>query len=352
MKVLFNPIYSYNNFSLKKNSAKIEQLPDKNIKSSLECMALYNQIHFKNNPTPIYAMDYYGRIKRFDIISQAGAFLNIAQEHIYNVLNGKNILAGGYAFTYAKDIEKEDGFDNEKLKALTSKFSKGNNTPVYAIDYSGKLTRFNNIQEAKEKLNLKRVYKDGSKNSKKECVIISANELDLRRDNGKVIFDIFSKPEIDYEKLEKILYDMSRRPNMPIYLVNKDKEAIRFINPKEAQEKMGIYVGNISRCLTGASNHTNGWAVIRAYDIELRDKKCQVITDKKGKPLLDEEKLEEISQKSLKRNSHQVSLLDVKTGEIFEFKSNTEAAKFLGISKQLFGRICKTHDFYKGYNIL
>ena len=235
---------------------------------------------------------------------------------------------------------------------MTDKFSKGLSVPIYLIDYSGKITRFENSNEAKEKLGIKHVFTGGKRNSDNRNFFVNANELDLRRDNGKVILDIFGNPEIDYKKLYKILIEMSGRPSKPLYLIDKNKNAVRFNSAKEITQKVGISSGDISKCLNGDILHVKGYVVVNAFDIELRDEKCRIMTDKKGVPLIDKQKVADYATLLDVKRKQAVSFKNIETGEVVEFESKKKAAEFFGITRQRLDSVLKTKTEYKGYYII
>lgn len=345
-----------NNSFIRTNTANFvanKQEQKKNFKSSLECFAVYNQISFKNKPIPLYAMDYYGRTKRFESILEASVVLDCSQSQIINALKGKMHLVNGLAISTAANLENEDNsLNNTKLREMTDKFSKGLSVPIYLIDYSGKITRFENSNEAKEKLGIKHVFTGGKRNSDNRNFFVNANELDLRRDNGRVILDIFGKPEINYKKLYKILIEMSGRSSMPVYLIDKNKKAIRLNSPKEAMQQFNILSEQIGKCLRGEILHTKGYVIVNAFDIELRDEKCQIITDKNGTPLLDEQKVADYALLLDIKRKQPVVLKNIQTGEIIELESKKKAAEFFGITRQRLDSVLKTKTEYKGYYII
>ena len=352
MKINLNLTTLKNNF-VKQKPKTIKAKEKYNVQSSLECLAVYNQISFKSKPMPLYAMDYYGRTKRFDSIVQASEMLGCSQAHIIKVLKGELHLANGLALGYASDLENEDKSLNEaKLKELSKKFSSGLNLPIYMVDYSGKVTRFKNSAQAKEELGIEQIYTNGEKKSSNGLFFINANELDLRRDNGRVILDIFGKPEINYKKLYKILIEMSGRSSMPVYLIDKNKKAIRLNSPKEAMQQFNISSEQIGKCLRGEILHTKGYVIVNAFDIELRDEKCQIITDKNGTPLLDEQKVADYALLLDIKRKQPVVLKNIQTGEIIELESKKKAAEFFGITRQRLDSVLKTKTEYKGYYII
>lgn len=352
MKINLNLTTLKNNF-VKQKPKTIKPKEKHEVQSSLECLAVYNQISFKNKPMPLYAMDYYGRTKRFDSIVQASEMLGCSQAHIIKVLKGELHLANGLALSYASDLENKDKSLNEaKLKELSKKFSSGLNLPIYMVDYSGKVTRFKNSAQAKEELGIEQIYTNGEKKSSNGLFFINANELDLRRDNGKVILDIFGNPEIDYKKLYKILIEMSGRPSKPLYLIDKNKNAVRFNSAKEITQKVGISSGDISKCLNGDILHVKGYVIVNAFDIELRDEKCRIMTDKKGAPLIDKQKVADYATLLDVKRKQAVSFKNIETGEVLEFESKMKAAEFFGITRQRLDSVLKTKTEFKGYYIL
>jgi len=347
-----SPVTRYNDFY----SCSVRLKENQKIKSAFYVSNTSKEISFGSKE--VYVLDYYGNAQKFNSVKDAANFFNCTVGEIGRRIKNDYGLMHGFVVAYADNVETKDKtLDKEKIRQLMFNYTLGEKAPIYDISPLGELTRYENSKEAREKLGLKSKLHLDAYQRYQGHLFVRANYLDLRDDDGKIIFNSSGKPAVDTKKLNKILYE-ERVPAVKkaVYLIDKNGNATRFNDLKELSDKMGFsfaYINNYMRGLLPSNVH--GYDILRASDIEYYDSNGSLLVDDLGNPILNQEKIEQLlssrksKEKTYKREG--VRLVDHLTNEEFEFESKAQAAKFLGISRQRFDIISKTRDYYNNYTI-
>lgn len=170
---------------------------------------------------PVYSIDYYGNIKKYNNAKDASNPLGITESNINRVLNQTNLATRGYVFISAFDVEMrnkngkllkdENGKPIIDIKAINKareNFLKtGTNYPIVQIDKNGNITRFRSIKEASEKTSdstnaIAHSLSMGRKCQKK-YIYVRLEHVVLVDENGDVMCDENNDFAIDYDKLER-----------------------------------------------------------------------------------------------------------------------------------------------------
>lgn len=174
------------------------------------------------NSQPIYSVDYFGNIKRYNSIKDASISLGIADSNISRVLNQINITIRGYVFISAFDVEMRDKngkllrdendkpvVDTKAIDKVRENFLKiGKNYSIVRIDKDGNVTRFKNIKEASENSSNSAyaIRQSLTENAKypKNYAYVRLSDVVLLNKFGDVVYDENNDFAIDYKKIERI----------------------------------------------------------------------------------------------------------------------------------------------------
>ena len=223
----------------------------------------------------IYAISPDGEFIKFETRKEAAETLKVDAPSITHCLQGKAKTVKGYAFVYAKDIEKKDELGNvyvpkETIDLLLT-FTKKENA-IYSILPDGTYKKFNSQAEAQRfyKLFDNAVHKCVNEELKtvQGMTFVRASEIEKCNAGGE--------KQVDEKKLEKYL----KRFKSPIYAVDEKGNYIKFATRKEAAETLHIDGPSISACLSGKTNRAGNYTFVRADEIEEKDEKGEIIIPK------------------------------------------------------------------------
>lgn len=174
---------------------------------------------------PVYSIDYYGNIKKYNNAKDASNPLGITDSNINRVLNQTNLATRGYIFISAFDVEMrnkngkllkdENGKPIIDIKAINKareNFLKiRTNYPIVRIDKNGNITRFRSIKEASEETSdstnaITHSLSMGRKCQKK-YIYERLEHVVLVDKYGDVVYDENNDFAIDYDKVKKIIQD-------------------------------------------------------------------------------------------------------------------------------------------------
>ena len=328
-----------------------------NYYKSLDCLAAYNQVSFLGKLKPVYAMDYYGNLQRFSCIKDMKTALS-AQYNETTVKGESHNTSKGNVISLASRLEiiKEDGeieLDKSQLKQMTEVFSYGQNVPLYLINPLGEIKRFETSAQAKEAIGVDGLYTHGSRNSKEGCFFIPANDIEVRDENGKIIFNESGKPLVDYQKLDEFIETMPDSKEYPIFLLYRDGHVVFANSIDDACNKKGYKREVLLKSVRTGKPTKNGILVLKAKTYIKRNADNSAFRDEIGCCVADEEKIQKVLNEKFKNNKgFVVKLFDLNTGETLVFNSVTEVAKHLGVSKQAVNYANKYGKTCKGWKVI
>ncbi len=187
---------------------------------------------------------------------------------------------------------------------------------VYAIDYDGNYEKIESISKAKNTIP-----------SAIEAVLNGrCTALD---DKTYIYADCAETPEgkIDTNAIYKAILRFQNAQNQPIYAIDFYGNLQRFSNRKEASIAFNIPLNNINQALNHVIETTNGYAFIRAFDVEMRDKDGKLLKDENSKPILDMETINKLRERFLYAGKgFAIVSIDIK-GNIIQYQNLKEAAK-------------------------
>lgn len=180
-------------------------------------------LNFKDaDNQPIYSIDFYGNMQRFDSVPSASKILGINTSNIVGVLLDYQKATFDYTFIKAFDVELRDKsgkilkgennnpiLDIELINKKRAKFlDKGKGYPVVSIDKEGNVKQYGNTDAAMLDLNCAR--KNISQSianlaiTQKQYVFTRLSDVVQVDEFGDVVFDCDNNFVIDCEKIEEI----------------------------------------------------------------------------------------------------------------------------------------------------
>lgn len=174
------------------------------------------------NSQPIYSIDYFGNIQKFDNISDVAIELGISKSQVSLVLSGRRPTAGEYIFVKAFDVELRDRngkilkdennnpiVDVDLINKLREKFIyKDREYPILRVDRKGNVKHYKNLQEAALDMNCKKINIEQSlRNGKTTCkdyTFVRMSDVVQIDEFGDVVFDEDNNPVVDYVKVEEV----------------------------------------------------------------------------------------------------------------------------------------------------
>lgn len=257
-------------------SSEIEQEDDSgnvivnNDKIATIAQALEESEALKDKPIPIYAIDRKGNYRKFPSKYNAAKVLKINPAHINRILNKELKTSKEYTFVFPDEIENEAQnseklVDGSKLADVVFSAFEGKSTPIYAVDKNGIYQKFPSAKNAAEVLSLEPANISKCLNGeRKRCgnyTFVRADEIETT--------DTFGDVSIDIDTLQKINLEMRIKDSfVPVYSVSSNGNCKRFESKKHAADFLGINIGSIGQCLLGYNEVVNGYAFVRAEDVE------------------------------------------------------------------------------------
>lgn len=283
MKILNNPICRINNqikqdninFQNTKNHRPVENL------NGLNCISNYN-IPFCSRGA-VYAINYDGNYEKIKNAAEAGK--KYSGNAVYACLNGQTYASSDKVFIYADEIENEDGEVNSTAiqKALLN-FKYANNQPIYSIDFDGNMERFDSPKDAYGKVavsnsRINQILEDTLETSK-GYTFVRAFDVELRDENGKLLFDEDMKPLVDIKKInkarEKILHTQR---DFPVIMVSADGETKTYKNLKDVADDIGYAYQNVAKALSSTRTIQNKYILLQLSDVVKVDESGDVEFD-------------------------------------------------------------------------
>lgn len=298
MKITFNPIYS-SNISTKQNKINASN-PQQNSKTQnlngLECISGYN-IHFCAK-TPVYIINYDGSYEKFE--SQAEAGKKHGGFTIRSCLDGKIYASGSKILVYADEFENPDKEVNTSaINKILLNFKYASKQPLYSIDFSGNIQRYDSVKEATEKTGISQSeisnILSGKSEISKGYTFAKAFDIESRDENGKLMLDENDKPIVDIKKLNKARENfLKTKKNFPIVSINKNGEIKLYQNSKEIADELGTTKNNIIDAVYNDNVVSNNYIFMRLSDIVEIDEFGNIMYDENNDYKLDEAKIRNI----------------------------------------------------------
>ena len=274
---------------------------------------LYINFCSQKRNQPVYAVDAYKNVQKFETRKEAANALGVSPTTISGVLQGQYNRSGIYTFLSPEEIEKIDDDGNIKLDAKKLESAKNKIiTAIYAIDKDKNFTRYETQKEASLSLdiatgNISRCLLTAGKSN--GYVFVSATEIEKVDEDGNVVIDV--------EKIEKLSAKLTE--DEAIYVID-NKGCFQKFNPiNETAEATGVNPSDLTKGFNGFKKVIDGNTFVKAKNLET--KKVN------GDFVIDEDKLIAL----FIPNRFSLFALDIKGNPIF-FKTQTEASRELGIS--------------------
>lgn len=174
------------------------------------------------NSQPIYAIDYFGNIQRFDNITQASIELKIDKAHISLFLTQSRETAREHIFIKAFDVELRDKsgkllkdengnpiLDIATINKEREKFLYRNRKfPVARIAKDGTVKTYANMEQASTDMNCKKAHIDASYRNQGithgSYTFVRLSDVVLLNEFGDVVFDENNDFVIDYNKVKEL----------------------------------------------------------------------------------------------------------------------------------------------------
>lgn len=282
MKISVNPIYQ---IPIKQNhvncSKNITISPKEQKLNALECISNYN-IPFCSHGA-VYAINYDGNYEKIKNAAEAGK--KYSGNAVYACLNGQTYASSDKVFIYADEIENEDGEVNSTAiqKALLN-FKYANNQPIYSIDFDGNLERFASPKDAYGKVavsnsRINQILEDTLETSK-GYTFVRAFDVELRDENGKLLFDEDMKPLVDMKKINKAREKIiCTERDFPVIMVSADGETKPYKNLKDVANDIGTAYQNVAKALSSTRTIQNKYILLRLSDVVKVDESGDVEFD-------------------------------------------------------------------------
>lgn len=160
------------------------------------------------------------------------------------------------------------------------------NQPVYSVDENKNLQKFDTRKIAAETLGVNSSAISGvlagHYNRAGMYTFFAPEEIEKMNSAGEI--------QIDTQKVQEAQYKITPA----IYVIDKDKNYMRFNSQIEASRTLGVATGNISRCIHSEAGKCRGFIFVLASEIEK--------TDENGNEVVDIAKIEKLAN-SLNQDS-------------------------------------------------
>ncbi|MBQ4645775.1 MAG: hypothetical protein IJB79_00340 [Candidatus Gastranaerophilales bacterium] len=323
-------------------------IPDKKKINKLRETFLYSQ---KNFPIVVISKDKKTRI--FPTIKEAGNQLPIAVSAIIRALNNPQYGVKKCAVARLSDVVLKDSegnvvfsednnfvLDDEKLQKTYLNYFEvdetkqisfcGNPRKIYAYDYEGNSFQFDGRPQAAQTLGMSRSRITDSIRKEEIThgyVFALADDIEMINDEGESVLDL--------EKVQKLMETFSRAYSIPICTIGLDGKINRYLNYKDAQQKVGIPEGRISDVIYRDNRfyESKGILIVKEPEILLRDEYSRIKKDKDGNYLYDLDKVSKLMEGFMTGKIRPIIARNCETDEVLTFKSATEAARYFNLSK-------------------
>ena len=274
---------------------------------------LYINFGSQKKNQPVYAVDAYKNVQRFETRKEAATALGVSPTIISGVLQGQLNRTGNYTFLSPEEIERVDDDGNIKIDAKKLEEAKNKIvTAIYVIDKHKNYIRYETQKEASLSLgvatgNISRCLLTAGKSN--GYVFVSATEVEKVDEKGNVVIDV--------EKIEKLSAKLTE--DEAIYVLDEKGGFQRFNTINETAEATGVNPADLTKGFNGFKKVIGKNTFVKAKNLET--KKVD------GSFVLDEDKLIAL----FVPNRFSLFALDRKGNPIF-FKTQTEAARKLGVA--------------------
>ena len=285
---------------------------------------LYN-ISFARKKIPVYALDEKGNYQRFNSKTDASKAIGVTTPEIVRSAENRFHRAGGYFIVNADELEKRN--DNGEIIVYQKDIDeilayRTINKAIYAIDKKGNYKKFQTISDASKELDIDRRAISSALSNKHKTAngyfFVHANTLELSDENGNIT--------VDSKKIKELI---EKKPQHPIYAIDKQGNYIKFSNQDEASKSLGVSRQRIAQVLNSRNSTCSGYYIVSADKVESENNE--------GKVLIDKAKVEEILiKKSILTRSRSAGMIkkvyaiDSK-GNYRKFNSRQEASMTLGV---------------------
>ena len=194
--------------------------------------------------------------------------------------------------------------------------------PVYCVNRDGTVVKFESKIAASQFLNLP--YSSvasslkGRLHETKGYCFLSAKDVEIVQEDGTT--------KVDEAVLKKARESFEKAKTMPVYALDYDGNLTRYDSQTAASKDLEISISSISKCVLKDSHSAGRYIFIPASELEIRNNAGILIQDKKGRPILDSEKIRQELQRFSKAYRGAICLIDY-LGNIQVFETEQQAAK-------------------------
>ncbi len=279
------------------------------------------------NESSFYAIDTEGNSKKYKKYSSqriAAKDLGIHHKDICLALASKRRTVGKYLFIPAKDIEITNENDNsvvvdeEKLAKIIDKIKSKDRKTMYIISPDGTYKKYYSQTETANALGIFRqnvcAALSGGRNIFSNHMIVSADEIETRDDDGNLI--------VDEKKVKELILKKERSiKSKPIYVINSDGSYKKYANQKEACTDTGYTQSKINSILNKKRKNIDGKTFAYSYELESLNENGDLVLNQK---IIDE----------LRKTANSSSIYAINSnGEYKKFIKRKDAVRELGIKE-------------------
>jgi hypothetical protein len=194
-------------------------------------------------------------------------------------------------------VETDGEIDPKKLKIVLSSFESANNQPIYSIDETGKIEKYDNVATASQKTKVSRPMISrvlaGTRGSCKNYTFIKAFDAEKRDANCRIQNDKNRNPILDMKAInearEAFLY---KKHGFPIVRIDINGETKIYNCTQDAADDMNHPKELIRQSIAKQQKTKEGYTFVRLSDVVLFDKNKNVVYDENNNYAIDSSKVE------------------------------------------------------------
>ena len=284
MKITFNPLkFNTTTKNYKNNNQTVDTIKNFNT-NSLECLSAYNIAFCSRKPRAVYAINYDGTYQKIESGAKAKELYGSA---VSLVLKKQSYATKNTTFVYADEIEEKDGsIKGSSIKKILTRFRKNTGQAVYAVDFYGKITKYNSIKECAEgtKVPYQHINQiiEGRYPVGKGFVFAKAFDIELRDSKGKIMLDDEENPILDIDLIYKMRENFLKKSKLPpVALIDKKCNVEIFENYQKAAEEKNIDSDELMLALR-RGRPTKGLMIVNLDNVVKYDENGDVLYDADG----------------------------------------------------------------------
>ena len=290
MKINFNPVIRNNSECYIKINKNYQPKMHSNANlNGIGCLANYN-LPFCSRK--IYSIDYDGNCETFSNIASAANKYDLGHCVVSRVLEGKQYVANGKTFVYADQVETGGEINPEKLMATLLVFRDVYNQPIYSIDSSGNVIKYENITDASQKTGMSRPFISqsltGTRGINKDCIFRRAFDIEKRDADCKLLKDEEWNPIIDTAVINKIRKEfLYKKHDFPVIRIDKNGNTKIYSCSQAAADDIGCERYLIRQSIVNEAMTQGKYAFARLSEMVLFDEKNNDVFDENNNFAID-----------------------------------------------------------------